>query len=76
MYLYFMDKTFDLMNPDSFSHFNGPFFSIIVGVAWGVATGRTNIVVTCDYFYGLEKLWNINFQKMLKIYHKVDSLSL
>ena len=30
-----------------------------MGVAWGVATGRTNImffIVTCDYFYGLEKL--------------------
>ena len=26
MYLYFMDKKFDLMNPDGFSHFNGPIF--------------------------------------------------
>ena len=73
MYLYFMDKKVDLMNPDGFSHFNGP---IIVGVA----TGRTNIVVTCDYFYGLEKL-NVSMKykfpkKMLKIYHKVDSLCL
>ena len=38
-----MDKKFDLMNPDGFSHFNGP-ISIIVGLAWGVATGRTNIM--------------------------------
>ena len=29
-----------MMNPDGFSHFNGP---IIVGVVWGVATGRTNM---------------------------------
>ena len=33
-----------------------------MGVAWGVATGRTNII-TFDYFYGLMCLWNINLSQ-------------
>ena len=75
MYLYFMDKKFDLMNPDGFSHFNGPIF-YYCGCGMGCGHSRTNIVVTCDYFYGLEKL-NVSMEyKFPKNAHKVDSLSL
>ena len=36
--LNFMDKKFDMMNPDNFSHFNGPI------IVWYVA-GRTYIII-------------------------------
>ena len=60
MYHHFMDKKFDMMNPDGFSCFNGPIFfsfDLLLWVWYGVWPQIDYIlVVTCDYFYGLEKL--------------------
>ena len=61
MYPYFKDKKFDLMNPDGLSPFSGPIFSfnLLLWVwhrVWPQVGPICVLVVTCDYFYGLEKL--------------------
>ena len=52
------DKKFDLMNPDGFSHFNGPIFpfNLLLWVWHGTWPQVGPIFCSCDYFYGLEKL--------------------
>ena len=49
-YLHFMDKKFDMMNPDGFFRFNGPIFSfnLLWVWYWGVATG-SHILVSMEY---------------------------
>ena len=49
-YLHFMDKKFDMMNPDGFSHFNGPFFSfnLLLWVWFGAWPQVEPILVPCD----------------------------
>ena len=61
-----MDKKCDLMNPDGFSHFNGPIFSLLLWMWHGVWPQVGPIyyvlVVTCDYFYGPEKLVSMEYK--------------
>ena len=63
-----MDKKFDMMNPDGFSHFNGPISPSIyycgACVWYRVWLQVVPILCSCSYFYGVEKLnvsMNIKF---------------